>query len=254
MPPGVEGGEDFPRLSLNTDPSVVQHGVARETLETLRDLRRRVRSTTPALLLSEAIERLRVRAKIMARSPDQASRALANIDGLLERARVYGVRGFRQFARDLDDDWSGGAGHTEGALDAEGQAIELVTIHSSKGLEWPIVIPINTPSQLRRPEQFVHRRSDDTLHWALGDVAPPSLSGAMNAEGHEAAQERLRLLYVACTRAMDMLVLPKLTWKGDRSWASQLDFKLDDVPELSLGHLRRKPFVPPSALPNGQSA
>jgi CRISPR-associated exonuclease Cas4 len=78
--------------------------VARETLETLRDLRRRVRSTTPALLLSEAIERLRVRAKIMARSPDQAPRALANIDGLLERARVYGVRGFRQFARDLDDD------------------------------------------------------------------------------------------------------------------------------------------------------
>jgi hypothetical protein len=32
--------------------------VARETLETLRDLRRRVRNTTPALLLSEAIERL----------------------------------------------------------------------------------------------------------------------------------------------------------------------------------------------------
>jgi CRISPR-associated exonuclease Cas4 len=201
--PAAEGGEDFPRLSLNTDPSVVQHAVARETLETLRDLRRRVRSTTPALLLSEAIERLRVCAIIMSRSLGQASRALANIDGLLERARVYGVRGFRQFARDLDDDWAGGAGHTEGALDAEGQAIEIVTIHSSKGLEWPIVIPINTPSQFRRPEQFVHRRSDDTLHWALGDVAPPSLSGAINAEGQEAAHERLRLLYVACTRAMD---------------------------------------------------
>jgi CRISPR-associated exonuclease Cas4 len=164
------------------------------------------------------------------------------------------VRGFRQFARDLDDDWSSGTGHTEGTLDAEGQAIELVTIHSSKGLEWPTVIPINTPSQLRKPEQFVHRRSDDTGHWALGDVAPPSLSGAMNAEGQEAAQERLRLLYVACTRAMDMLVLPDLTWKGDRSWASQLDFKLDDVPELSLGHLKRKPFVAPVAIPNGQSA
>jgi CRISPR-associated exonuclease Cas4 len=252
--PAPEGSEDFPRLSLNTDPSAVQHAVARETLETLRDLRRRVRSITPALLLSEAIERLRVRAKIMARSPDQASRALANIDGLLERARVYGVRGFRQFARDLDDDWAGGAGHTEGALDAEGQAIEIVTIHSSKGLEWPIVIPINTPSQFRRPAQFVHRRSDDTLHWALGDVAPPSLSGALNAEGQEAAHERLRLLYVACTRAMDMLVLPHLTWKDERSWASQLDFKLEDVSELSLGHLKRQPFVPPAAIPNGQSA
>jgi CRISPR-associated exonuclease Cas4 len=252
--PALADSHDFSWLSLNTDPDVVQHDVAREALATLRDLRRRVRSTTPALLLSEAIERLRVRAIVMARSSDQASRALANIDCLLERARVYGVRGFQKFARDLDDDWSSGAGRVEGALDAEGQAIEIVTIHSSKGLEWPIVIPINTPSQFRKPEQFVHRRTDDTLHWALGDIAPPSLSGAMHAEGQEAAQERLRLLYVACTRAMDMLVLPHLTWKGDRSWASQLDFKLDEVPELSVGHLKPKPFVAAPAIPNGQSA
>jgi CRISPR-associated exonuclease Cas4 len=51
--PAPEGSEDLPRLSLTTDPSVVEHAVARETLATLRDLRRRVRSTTPALLLSE---------------------------------------------------------------------------------------------------------------------------------------------------------------------------------------------------------
>jgi CRISPR-associated exonuclease Cas4 len=54
-----------PRLSLRTDPALVPHPVARETLTILQDLRRRVRGTAPALLLGEAIERLRVRAILM---------------------------------------------------------------------------------------------------------------------------------------------------------------------------------------------
>ena len=41
-------------------------------LTILRDLQRRVHGTAPALLLAEAIERLRVRAIVMARSADQA--------------------------------------------------------------------------------------------------------------------------------------------------------------------------------------
>jgi CRISPR-associated exonuclease Cas4 len=133
--PAPEGDAEFVRLSLRIDPLTIEHDVAREILTILRERRRRVRSTTPALLLAEAIERLRVRAIVAARSVDQAARALANIDGLLERARSYGVRGFTQFARDLDDDWSSGSSHTEGMVEADGQSIEIVTVHSSKGLE-----------------------------------------------------------------------------------------------------------------------
>ena len=70
----------FPRLSLRTAPESIQHEVAREVLTILRDLRARLRSTAPALLLAEAVERLRVRAIVRARSADQAVRALANID------------------------------------------------------------------------------------------------------------------------------------------------------------------------------
>jgi CRISPR-associated exonuclease Cas4 len=160
-----------------------------------------VRSTAPALLLGEAIERLRVRAILMTRSPDQASRALANVDVLLGKARAYGVRGFRQFARDVDKEWSRRFVHDEGVVDADEHSIKIVTIH--KGLEWPVAIPINTASGARPPEQFVHRRSDDTLHWVLGDVVPPALADAMSLQAQEEAEERLRLLYVACTRAMD---------------------------------------------------
>jgi CRISPR-associated exonuclease Cas4 len=249
----ADGVSAPPRLSLYTDPASVLHPLARETLAILIDLRRRVRSTAPALLLGEAIERLRVRAILMTRSPDQASRALANVDVLLEKARAYGVRGFRQFARDLDGEWSRRLSHDEGVVDADDYSIKIVTIHSSKGLEWPVVIPINTASGARPPEQFVHRRSDDTLHWVLGDVVPPGLADAITTQAQEEAEERLRLLYVACTRAMELLVLPALSWSGNASWARTVDLQLDKVPELNITQLAKKPFARPVEAANPQT-
>jgi CRISPR-associated exonuclease Cas4 len=242
-----------PRLSLRTDPASIAHPLVRETLAILRDLRLRIRSIAPALLLAEAIERLNVRAVLVSRSRDQASRALANLDAMLEKARAYGGRGFRQFARDLDDEWSQRLSHDEGVIDADEHAIKIVTIHSSKGLEWPVVIPVNTASGARRPEQFVHRRSDDTLHWVLGDVVPPDLADAVNTETQQASEERLRLLYVACTRAMDLLVLPDFSWSGQQSWARALDFKLPQLPELNITHFAKKEFQKPAEAPNTQN-
>jgi CRISPR-associated exonuclease Cas4 len=124
-----------PRLSLLTEPASIKHPVLREVLSILRHLRSRVQSTMPSLLIAEAVERLGTRAILMARSSDQASRAIANVDAILERARAYGVRGFRQFAQQLNAEWSRHASHLEGVVDAEGQSIAIVTIHSSKGLE-----------------------------------------------------------------------------------------------------------------------
>jgi CRISPR-associated exonuclease Cas4 len=248
-----DGAHAPPRLSLRTDPSSIPHAVVRETLTILRDLRLRVRSVAPALLLAEAIERLNIRAILVARSPDQASRALANMDAMLEKARAYASRGFRQFARDLDDEWSRRLSHDEGVVDADEHAIKIVTIHSSKGLEWPVVIPINTASGARPLGQFVHRRSDDTLHWVLDDVVPPDLVDAINTEAQQVSEERLRLLYVACTRAMDLLVLPELSSSGEKSWARAVDFKLDQLPELNIAHFTKKGYQRPADAGNTQA-
>lgn len=241
-------------LSLRIDPATVRHPIAREVLTILRDLRRRLHGTTPALILAEAIERLRVRAIVAARSADQAVRSLANIDGLVERARSYRVRGFVQFARDIDDEWSSSLGSPEGMVEADGQSIEIVTVHSSKGLEWPVVIPINRASMPRRAETFVYRRKDETLHWALGQVVPPSLGDALLAEETEKRNENLRLLYVACTRAMELLIIPDFTWSNDASWAKLLDFKLETVPELDISRLPRASIVLPTVTENLQDA
>jgi CRISPR-associated exonuclease Cas4 len=214
-------------LSLYTPVEFIPHMATREAVGTLADLARRAGGTSPYLLLSEAIDRLHVRAKLAARGGDQASRALGNLDLLLERARRYGVRGLKQFALDVGADWQGNrlgpVPYDEARLDADGSAINLVTMHSAKGIEWPIVIPINLVSALKRREQFIYRRSDDSLHWVLGDVIPPAMVGAAAAEDQESAEERERLLYVACTRAMELLIIPEYSVRrASNTWAEVL--------------------------------
>jgi CRISPR-associated exonuclease Cas4 len=243
LPPDDALSDAPPRLTLATEPEVVNHAIARDVLTVLRDLRRRARGTTPFLVIAEALERLRVRPSLAARSADQAARALANLDLLMERARAYSVRGLTQLARDLEADWEGPEPYDEARLDTSGEAIEIVTVHSSKGLEWPVVIPINTASEFRRRDAFVYRRRDDTMHWVLGDVVPPAIADAIGLDDKESAEERERLLYVACTRAIDLLILPDLSWAAQNSWAQLLDLKQGDLQELNVSAFARRPVL-----------
>ena len=178
--PEKNGRPNF--FSVRTDPSAVQHPVAKAILACLRDLRGRAAVSTPSLILAEAIERLNVRVIMAARHRNRNARALANLDALIERARGYGIVGLRAFVRDLQADWERNVRAPEGRIDAAEHAIEVVTIHKAKGLEWPVVIPINSTTELYRPDQFVHRQSDNTLHWMVGGVAPPDLAAARAAE------------------------------------------------------------------------
>lgn len=242
LPPLPARPEDIPRFSLMTNADHVVHPMARRALLILQDLHRRARATTPALLLAEATERLIVRPILAMREADRSVRAAANIEAVLERARPYSVRGLKRFVRDISHDWHVGAACNEGRVDAEGDAIELITIHSAKGLEWPVVIPINTATFLRSREPFVHRSDDDTLHWVIGDVVPPELLAALETDDQNLMREREQLWYVAATRARELLIIPELPQAERRSWARVVDMACDrllvlDVSRLSpLGH------------------
>jgi ATP-dependent exoDNAse (exonuclease V) beta subunit len=153
----------------------------------------------------------------------------------------------------MTEDWSGSESHEEGRVDTEGDAIEIVTIHSSKGLEWPVVIPINTVTQPRSRAPFVHRPPDDSLHWLLGDVVPPELDVALLANEQSLARERERLWYVACTRARDLLVVPELPQATQNSWARIVDLAHGRLPELDLSRFRRSAVLPQADPPNEQT-
>jgi CRISPR-associated exonuclease Cas4 len=245
--------DQLPRFTINTDPSEVGHPVAREALSILRDLRRRAWTTTPSLLLGEAVERLMIRPILSAREENGRARAAANVERFLELAREYDVLGLKRLVHDVSNEWALGVSQrTEGRVDAEG-AIEIVTMHSSKGLEWPVVILINNGSGFHPPSEFVHRPEDDTLHWVLGEVQPPELARALAAESQIWASERQRLIYVACTRARELLVIPEIPAMSHKTWSGVIATPLTDVPDLSLVHFAPHALVPQELLENGQT-
>jgi len=91
-------------------------------------------------------------------------------------------------------------------LESDDCAVMIVTIHKSKGLEYPIVFcPFNWgDSKARRKEFTYHDPEDD---WRLNLVLEPDgVSGKMLAERENLA-ENIRLLYVAVTRAKNRCYL-----------------------------------------------
>jgi ATP-dependent exoDNAse (exonuclease V) beta subunit len=246
---------ELERFSVLTRAEDVGHPRARRALLLLQQLSRRARETTPALLLAEAVERFAIWPILTARQGDRSARAAANIEALIERARPYGVAGLKKFVQDVSREWRSRAARGEGRVDAEGDAIELITIHSSKGLEWPVVIPINTSTQMHSRERFVYRASDNTLHWVVGDVVPPELATALASDEESLARERERLWYVACTRARDLLVLPHLSQAAPRSWARIVNLDQQELAELDLSRFAvTVSQTLPADAPNTQTA
>ena len=136
--------EGVARLNLWTDPGLIGNAVLQQSLVVLQNLARKGRQTTPYHLLAEAVEELHVRSILKARHPRGAERALATVELVLEMARAYAGRGIGDFARALWQRWNDEDAQAEGRPDAEADAVSIITMHSAKGLEWPIVIPINS--------------------------------------------------------------------------------------------------------------
>ena len=117
-------------------------------------------------------------------------------------------------------------------------------MHNSKGLEWPIVIPISTATNFRPPSQFVHRPGDNSLHWVLGGIAPASLDGARKEEERQYAFERQRMWYVVCTRARNLLVVPNLPTSRAASWYRSVRLDKLELTEINLdGLLKGSPRI-----------
>lgn len=238
LPRSEEEPDRIPRLDLGVDPAAIGHPMARDVIEKLQALYRRGNSTTPHELLSHAVDALRMRPLLLERHRGQAERALANVDLYLSLSTGYAVRGLRAFAEAMTAAWTDEARAVEGRPDAQEEAVALFTMHAAKGLEWPIVIPINTMTGVMAPDSAVIDRQTDTFYCPVLGVAPNGYDAARQAEKDELDRERIRLWYVAATRARELLVLPRLdTTPSKSAWIGLVDLSLADLPALDVSHL-----------------
>lgn len=84
----------------------------------------------------------------------------------------------------------------DGEPDVESDAVDLSTVHSAKGLEWPVVF---LPSLTGR--RFPSGKTGQAGHW----LVPPNLFDPSRYEGSDGDERRL--FYVALTRARDWVSL-----------------------------------------------
>jgi ATP-dependent exoDNAse (exonuclease V) beta subunit len=144
-----------PRLHLWTDRGTITHPILNRTLEVLQNLARKARTTTPYQIIAEAIEELNIRHILRSRYRLAPERALANAELFLEMARAYDGRGLTAFTQAMRRNWDDTEAQVEGRPDAEADSVPIITMHLAKGLEWPIVIPINSPTELYDDTTFL---------------------------------------------------------------------------------------------------
>jgi ATP-dependent exoDNAse (exonuclease V) beta subunit len=220
-------------LSLNIDCAHLSHQLAKYFLESLQGLRKKARNTTPHDLLAQAVNELRVRPILMQRSGRQAERALANVDLFLNLSRSYDVRGLVAFSDAMRAAWEDEARAVEGRPDAQEASVALYSMHAAKGLEWPIVIPINGYTTVMPPSRDVVDRRTGTLYFPVHGVAPSGHDAAQEAEKQELQRERVRLWYVAATRAREIMVLPRPDAPApSNAWSALIDIGVAGLPPI----------------------
>ncbi|MDX6513129.1 MAG: hypothetical protein QOE36_2633 [Gaiellaceae bacterium] len=149
---------------------------------------------------------------------DDGRRRYANLRKLMRLARAYeelrgpDVEGFVRFVREQE---ALGARELEAVSEEEGgDAVRLLTIHAAKGLEFKVVIVADAGRDRAAPGgDEILALSDGrfgfkVVHPTRGSREPVFGYEEVRAAGKEEERaERLRLYYVAMTRAVDRLIV-----------------------------------------------
>jgi ATP-dependent helicase/nuclease subunit A len=181
-----------------------------------------------ATLLKQLLDQTHYRALLQA--TEGGLRAQRNIDKLLADAHTSGqvsVREFTEYVRTLRDV---GARESEAPTEA-GSAVQLMTVHKAKGLEFPVVVIADAAHAGHRDASQIRLDGETgvTVDVASRGEAGPRPAAhqlaALRGAERDAAEDR-RLLYVAATRAQEKLLVSahtKLLKGGGLSTAGWLE-------------------------------
>lgn len=170
----------------------------------------------------------------------------SNVRKLAMLAREQAGRGnlsLRQFVNYLDEVHSYQIREGEAGLQPDGEgSVTLMTIHKSKGLEFPVVFLPDMAQAAKGSKEHtlqIHRQLGITLRVARGDGdrADTRLGALIKRRiKEEEGAESARVLYVALTRARDMLYLCGQADASLGTWFQAFDL-LHDVSGATHGQV-----------------
>lgn len=178
----------------------------------------------------------------------------ANLQALHDRAMAYeqatSSRGLFRFLRYLerlrDNGGDLGAATASGSLE---QAVQIMTIHKSKGLEFPVVFVAGLSKMFNRQDLnarfLIHKELGfgPKLVDSIRRVSYPMLPNlAIRRRAlMELLAEEMRVLYVALTRPKDKLILisaVKDLTKTIEDWGFVMDIRGEQLPDYLLAGAR----------------
>jgi ATP-dependent helicase/nuclease subunit A len=189
-----------------------------EAMDDLADLHRMRTRFSLAETVRRVVERTRLVEFALTR-PD-GDQGAANLLAIVDQARLFaaaGGGGLRPFIRHLRDSVEQDAVEIEATVAEEtDDIVRIMTVHGAKGLEYPIVALANLGASNRNQAQPVPREHERFLHFRVGagssgrhgHFKTPGFDDAWEQEKHQVEAERLRVLYVAATRAREYLIVP----------------------------------------------
>jgi ATP-dependent helicase/nuclease subunit A len=216
--PGADGSGDASRKSARAAVDPV--------LDILAELHRNRNERPVAETLNRLLEASRAHAGFALRPGGH--HVISNVYRFLELARGYESSGgisFRGFVEDLAERADRADAGEAPMVEESADGVRLMTVHTAKGLEFPIVILADMTANIAQKDPDRYLDPERRLcALRLMRCAPWELSEHDAMEHEREIAEGVRVAYVAATRARDLLVV---TAVGDQpiegTWISPLN-------------------------------
>jgi ATP-dependent helicase/nuclease subunit A len=179
--------------------------------------------------------------------------ALANVTRLVDvarRAERHGVRSFRAFVEHLAEQAAHGEASDAPVVEEGTEGVRIMTVHRAKGLEFPVVVlcDLTANATAAEPSRWVDAERE-LCALKLAGCLPPELVAHATEEMAREREEAVRVLYVAATRARDLLVVTAVGDERHDGWLGALAPALYPPPERSRDpETQQPPGCPPFGM------
>lgn len=228
-----------------------KEAAVREKIEKCMSQMEKLRKRVPYTPMQELLRRILIctgYGEFVSAMPGGQQRK-ANLEMLLEKAKTFestSYKGLFHFVRYIEQLQKYDVDYGEAALnDEQSDTVRVMTIHKSKGLEFPVVFV----SGLGKRFNMQDVKSSAVLHVDLGvgldavDIEKRTKSPTIikkviqKEETLDMLGEELRVLYVALTRAKEKLILTGTVSNLEKKLENCNIIKGREVRELSFGRL-----------------